>query len=658
MCNYFEFADTDRFGTKMLEKMGWSKGKGLGANLDGSLNFIKVAHKDNQKGMGFKDRDDQWTQHEDNFNALLKSFDTTSSGGSIDKDEADNSEESMGRGGFGFKSAEEPKPTKDSVFSGDSLEEQSKNSRSRVHYKKFTRGKDMARYSEQDLANIFGKRSLGDKHAYVVEAEPDESFPQVQNGETDEKTFGVTVIKTGLSVTDYFKAKMDAMQANRKGPSGSSNPFYVYQPEQVTLNFDKEETDDVPVPEKSMQGIQKNPFGSSSPFNVYKTEKVVPNFDAKDTDGVPVGDSQVETIPQKKSKKKRNREHDSEQAMQEPQVDEIQNELPKKAKKSKKKPKQTVEEDVTDDIETLPSEISIPDTPEEVKVDAPLKKAKKAKNKSKHLDDEVVVIEKIDIENLPSENPVPDPNASEKKKTKKRRHQVEGSLTTNQANDHILVEHDLLNTEDRERLTKKPKKSKKNKSRSEVENVSILIEDAEAEIVETSEEAKPKKKKKSREVIPTQPLHFPKFASNILTSLYDPNIVDVGNTELESSQKTSSSPPAPATGPPNTSTSLPLPDSSVLQETFELAKYKADIFRFFDLGGFPGATLGDVMGYGYSHNLQLKVVTCQRDDERIANFWDLALVNKYGSDAVKIKKLKHKKKYNIKTLEKKNLFKF
>ena len=34
--------DEDKFGQKLMEKMGWSKGKGLGANLDGRVQVFRA----------------------------------------------------------------------------------------------------------------------------------------------------------------------------------------------------------------------------------------------------------------------------------------------------------------------------------------------------------------------------------------------------------------------------------------------------------------------------------------------------------------------------------------------------------------------------------------------------------------------------------------
>ena len=48
--NVFFFPDGNKFGQKILEKMGWAPGKGLGANEQGMKNVIKVNYKSDTKG--------------------------------------------------------------------------------------------------------------------------------------------------------------------------------------------------------------------------------------------------------------------------------------------------------------------------------------------------------------------------------------------------------------------------------------------------------------------------------------------------------------------------------------------------------------------------------------------------------------------------------
>lgn len=104
----------------MLAKMGWSKGNGLGKKQHGSLDFIQIRYKNNANGLGFDGlKDNQWTENESQFDNLLKSLNGTTETCS------DNV-------------VEQPAVVK-------SLEEKSKLSRARVHYKKFTRGKDVHR---------------------------------------------------------------------------------------------------------------------------------------------------------------------------------------------------------------------------------------------------------------------------------------------------------------------------------------------------------------------------------------------------------------------------------------------------------------------------------------------------------------------------------
>ncbi|KAJ8916508.1 hypothetical protein NQ315_000150 [Exocentrus adspersus] len=155
--------DSNKFGQKMLERMGWQHGKGLGAKEDGITEHVKVSYKNDSKGMGYKDSNDQWTEHETNFSALLEQLSGT-------------------------------KPVEGTKL--NSLEKKSQSSRARVHYHKFTRGKDLSRYSEKDLANIFGKKSLKD----VQVVEPDCTKEKSEN----EAKF----LHNAGSMLDYFKKKL------------------------------------------------------------------------------------------------------------------------------------------------------------------------------------------------------------------------------------------------------------------------------------------------------------------------------------------------------------------------------------------------------------------------------------------------------------------
>ncbi|XP_020928310.1 PIN2/TERF1-interacting telomerase inhibitor 1 isoform X2 [Sus scrofa] len=118
----------------MLEKMGWSKGKGLGAQEQGATDHIKVQVKNNHLGLGATiNNEDNWIAHQDDFNQLLAALNTCH--GQETADSSDNKEKKS-----------------------FSLEEKSKISKNRVHYMKFTKGKDLSSRSKTDLDCIFGKR--------------------------------------------------------------------------------------------------------------------------------------------------------------------------------------------------------------------------------------------------------------------------------------------------------------------------------------------------------------------------------------------------------------------------------------------------------------------------------------------------------------------
>ena len=77
---YHVSSDENRFGKKLMERMGWEKGKGLGANEDGQTEHIKVQIKNDKTGVGCTvDHADNWLAHQDEFNALLSALNSSSS---------------------------------------------------------------------------------------------------------------------------------------------------------------------------------------------------------------------------------------------------------------------------------------------------------------------------------------------------------------------------------------------------------------------------------------------------------------------------------------------------------------------------------------------------------------------------------------------------
>jgi Pin2-interacting protein X1 len=61
--------DKSKFGFKMLEKMGWSEGKGLGKHEDGAVSHIKTSQKD---ALGIDVASNRWKDHASAFAEILE----------------------------------------------------------------------------------------------------------------------------------------------------------------------------------------------------------------------------------------------------------------------------------------------------------------------------------------------------------------------------------------------------------------------------------------------------------------------------------------------------------------------------------------------------------------------------------------------------------
>lgn len=183
--------DESRFGLKLMEKMGWSKGKGLGANEQGATENIKVKPKNNTVGLGAsKSHEDNWIAHQDEFNQLLSKLNDCHG-------------------------------QNDSTATGDkalfSLEEKSKSSKKRVHYHKYTKGKDLSSRSATDLACVFGKRikQIKVSNDDEKEIEDNANLPTLENPKALEPNVEINTVTSPLTMQEYFASRM-AQRTNRK----------------------------------------------------------------------------------------------------------------------------------------------------------------------------------------------------------------------------------------------------------------------------------------------------------------------------------------------------------------------------------------------------------------------------------------------------------
>jgi len=247
--------DDNKFGQKLMEKFGWEKGKGLGAQEDGETQNIKVKVKNDKQGIGANlDYSDTWLDHQDDFNSVLAALNTCHSAPGSGTATPPNEE------------------SKDAVE--ESLEERSKTSKSRVHYKKFTQSKDLTRANASDLDALFGRRKKFEKRSKkgkkAAQSEPASPFagmtplgttpdggnsprtgeeasssdPPAPDGSHDKEydhDGNLRTVTSSLSVSDYFAKKMAEIKAKRNGVSTAVDQFCENSCKQFKENKEEEE---------------------------------------------------------------------------------------------------------------------------------------------------------------------------------------------------------------------------------------------------------------------------------------------------------------------------------------------------------------------------------------------------------------------------------
>jgi len=454
--------DESKFGQKLMEKMGWEKGKGLGANENGRVQHISLKLKDNNKGIGFEGHDDTWLEHQNDFQSVLAAL-------------------NIEHGDAGKGLSENEKKA--------NLEELSKKSKRRVHYQKFVRGKDTNNYSVEDLGCILGTKS---EKVKSKSAPGSPSIKDVDNKdivtEEDDKKF-----VQGGSYADYFAKKMAEMKS--KGKLSSVPSHWTM----TSASQRSEEPDDVQRIGFASNSIDEDEKESEASHEepIKKKKKSKKSKEDEEQNVAPEQIVQSQENLESEDRKKKKKSKKSKKEVEETIDIVVQEEVHPKKKKSKKSKEKEKE------IEEPLIEESIKSSPDEVKQ----KKSKKSKEKEKEI--ELPLIEES-VKSSPDE--VKQKKSKKNKKEKKvplddikeddediKKKKSKKSKKEKVVEETPMIENDS-GCENEDTKYKKAKKVKKEKTKEKKTTYSDEEkENRKKRKSETEEEASPTKKLKTTE---------------------------------------------------------------------------------------------------------------------------------------------------------------
>jgi len=204
--------DEDKFGKRMLESMGWTDGKGLGADESGATSHVRVKKRGAKIGLGADiNTVDKWAEHVTAFDEIL---------GNLNKS-APNSAPSSAPASQPASDNEEP-----------SSKKQKRQKKAKNVYTKFKKHKNLSNLSSADMAHIFGEKKVEEQ---VIKPEAssskiDRSSPEPLatpvlglKPETEAvPVSGLVTVHSSMSLSDYFKSK----KANVSKPA-VTNTFQV-----------------------------------------------------------------------------------------------------------------------------------------------------------------------------------------------------------------------------------------------------------------------------------------------------------------------------------------------------------------------------------------------------------------------------------------------
>ncbi|KAK6973049.1 PIN2/TERF1-interacting telomerase inhibitor 1-like isoform X1 [Biomphalaria glabrata] len=502
--------DDSKIGQKLMEKMGWAKGKGLGAKEDGMRDHIKATYKSDTRGLGCTPKDaDAWIAHQDDFNNLLQQLNSQTS----------------------------------SQQSSDKVVEERPPDGHKRYYGRFARGRVPTLRSTEDLNCIFGKRKNVSEPATPTR----QSDSSSSGDESDEKKHGITTIKSSSSVQEYFAQKMAALKAKKdktesvteqvvnmkrsdeqRVPAVYGAVQFTYDQDTGSKEFDssdenvpnvnfshsqnKEETSNLDIDEKLLKKKRKKKDKKHGEENLLISDQLVSCGVLVDEEKATAKEKDIYGESQSKTKKKH-------------QLCETGCLGQKDAKQSNSLLVETSKRKLEDgDDSTLLNQCKRKKLDKEElnsKIDVKnehLTNSKKKRSKSK-LKDKDIQVETIECQKKeldPTRENIEDfkseAEQSKKKKKKNKEQKTVGQEDSEKKNVHDLPNDDTLQEPYHESKTQQSKKKKKNKEQktvgqedSEKKNVHDLPnDDTLQEPYDESKTQQSKKKKKKKKELKTK----------------------------------------------------------------------------------------------------------------------------------------------------------
>ncbi|KAF8939464.1 hypothetical protein EDD21DRAFT_391548 [Dissophora ornata] len=225
--------DTNKFGLKMMEKMGWSQGKGLGAKEDGVQEHVKVRLKENNLGVGAtKKTSDNWLGNTDAFSKLLAELNErvendTQENNDNDEDESSKSESES------QASEEEDDKKSSKKAKKEAKEKKSKKEKKDKKDKKEKKSKKSKKSSDEDseekiniTAAISGRKAsrhkyLRNKHAALQNTERLNEILGIKSETASPVTSGMStpLVEEPMTSTDIFAARLQQNNAHSNSVS-------------------------------------------------------------------------------------------------------------------------------------------------------------------------------------------------------------------------------------------------------------------------------------------------------------------------------------------------------------------------------------------------------------------------------------------------------